>query len=88
MICPTMPNCAALYVDPERWGCGVGKALMSVAREHLSQSGFRNALLWVLVGNVRAERFYRLDGWMPDGMRRTATVWGITVDEIRFRREL
>jgi len=78
----------ALYVDPERWGCGVGKALMSVAREHLSQSGFRNALLWVLVGNVRAERFYRLDGWMPDGMRRTATVWGITVDEIRFRREL
>ena len=85
---PGYGELCALYVDPERWGRGVGKALMSAAREHLSESGFRNVLLWVLVGNVRAERFYRIDGWAPDGMRRTDTMWGATVDEIRYRREL
>jgi hypothetical protein len=26
--------------------------------------------------------------WAPDGMRRTQTVWGVTVDEIRYRRSL
>lgn len=78
----------ALYVDPERWGRGIGIALMSAARAHLFETGFRNAVLWVLAGNVRAERFYRIGRWVPDGLRRTDSVWGVTVDEIRYRREL
>jgi GNAT superfamily N-acetyltransferase len=63
----------ALYVDPDYWGRGIGAALMSAARARLSGLGFRNAMLWVLAGNVRAERFYRKDGWAPDGARRTDT---------------
>ena len=78
----------ALYVDPEHWGRGIGVALVSAAREHLYGLGFRNALLWVLAGNVRAERFYQMDGWAPDGLRRRDTVWGVTVDEVRYRRRL
>lgn len=78
----------ALYVDPERWGCGVGRELMSAARAQLAERGFKDALLWVLVGNARAERFYRTDGWRADGMRRMQTVWGVTVDEVRWVRPL
>jgi GNAT superfamily N-acetyltransferase len=78
----------ALYVDPEQWGRGMGLALVSSARVRLSELGFRDALLWVLAGNVRAERFYQADGWAPDGQRRTDKVWGITVDEIRYQRIL
>jgi hypothetical protein len=63
-------------------------ALISAARGHLRELGFRNAALWLLAGNARAERFYRLDGWLPDGLSRTDTVWGVTVDELRWRRAL
>ncbi len=53
----------ALYVDPDQWGRGIGIALVSAARANLFALGFRNAVLWVLEGNVRAERFYRIDQW-------------------------
>jgi GNAT superfamily N-acetyltransferase len=78
----------ALYVDPEWWGRGVGVSLISAARERLRELGFRNAALWLLAGNVRAERFYGLDGWLPDGLSRTDTIWGVTVHEVRWRRAL
>lgn len=78
----------ALYVDPEQWGRGIGVALVSAARARLFNLGFRNAVLWVLVGNVRAERFYQNDKWAADGQRRTDTVWGLMVDEVRYQREI
>lgn len=78
----------ALYVDPEQWGRGIGVALISAARTRLFRLGFRNAVLWVLAGNTRAERFYQIDRWAPDGLRRTDSVWGVTVDEIRYQRGL
>lgn len=78
----------ALYVQPEFWGRGFGACLVEAARGHLHECGFRAALLWVLAGNARAERFYQIDGWVPDGHRRRETMWGIEVEESRYRREL
>jgi GNAT superfamily N-acetyltransferase len=78
----------ALYVGPDHWGLGVGRSLMADARARLSRRGFSDALLWVLVGNARAERFYRIDGWRRDGGRRTEEVWGASVDEISYRCRL
>jgi GNAT superfamily N-acetyltransferase len=78
----------ALYVDPEHWGRGKGQALVSAARAYLLELGFKDAFLWVLRGNVRAERFYQLDGWSADGISRTDTVWAVTVDEVRYQRGL
>src|ERR1700748_1840529 len=59
----------ALYVDPEQWGRGIGVSLISAARNHLFERGFHDAFLWILAGNVRAEHFYRIDKWVPDGLR-------------------
>lgn len=78
----------ALYVDPEYLGRGIGVALVAAARSWLAESGFRQAALWVLAGNTRAERFYRNDKWIADGFKRTEIVWGVTVEELRYRREL
>jgi GNAT superfamily N-acetyltransferase len=78
----------ALYVDPRAWGRGVGSRLMLEARTYLSRRGFRTAVLWVLAGNERAERFYRRDGWSSDGHRRTQPVWGLLVEETCYRRSL
>lgn len=78
----------ALYVDPEWWRRGIGVALVRAARARLLELGVRNAFLWVLKGNVRADRFYRNDGWALDGCSRTETMWGVTLDDFRYRREL
>lgn len=78
----------AIYVDPESWGLGIGQALIASARVALRERGFTQAYLWVLNGNARAERFYRGDGWLPDGSERTATVHGTEVDEIRYHSQL
>jgi GNAT superfamily N-acetyltransferase len=74
----------ALYLDPGWWSRGLGVALITAARARLFEMGFRTACLWLLVGNTRAGRFYEMDGWKPDGLRRTADVWGVTVEEIRY----
>lgn len=78
----------ALYVDPVFWGRGIGTTLIATARARLMEQGFSRACLWVLDGNARADRFYRNDGWLPDGVRRTETVWEITINETRYQRAL
>jgi GNAT superfamily N-acetyltransferase len=78
----------ALYVDPGQWGCGIGRSLMAAARARLVDQGFRTALLWVLAGNTRAERFYWRDRWEPDGTRRKEEIWGVAVEEVRYLRSL
>lgn len=78
----------ALYVDPDRWGLGIGRTLIEAARSSLALGGYERASLWVLAGNRRAERFYLIDGWEPDGSRRDDQIGGVTVTEIRYRRSL
>ncbi len=78
----------ALYVDPPSWGRGVGRRLMRRAYAELRALGAEQALLWLLVGNSAAERFYRRDGWCPDGARRLEDPWGVEAEVIRFRRGL
>jgi GNAT superfamily N-acetyltransferase len=79
---------SALHVDPDAWATGVGRALIAQARADLAAAGVDEAQLWVLAGNARAERFYAHDGWITDGTRRSDTVWGVTVDELAYRRRL
>ncbi|WP_432560359.1 GNAT family N-acetyltransferase [Granulicoccus sp. GXG6511] len=50
-----------LYVLPAEHGTGAGQALFDVA------VGARSAYLWILRNNPRAERFYRRNGFVPDG---------------------
>ncbi len=76
----------AIYVHPDWWGRGAGRMLIEEARRHLIDRGFEEAVLWVLAGNARAESFYRIDAWRPDGERRLEEVHGIRVDEIRYVR--
>jgi GNAT superfamily N-acetyltransferase len=94
-ICPSrdedaqgLGEVAALYVDPVRYRGGVGRRLMAAARESLRESGFTDAVLWVLDGNDRAARFYEREGWEPDGSRRYEDPYDIPSHVSRFRRAL
>lgn len=78
----------ALYVHPDWWGRGAGRSLIGEARARMRERGSSEATLWVLDGNERAQRFYRLDGWDATGETRRAEVHGLVVDELRYRRPL
>ena len=77
----------AIYVDPSNWGHGAGRALIERAEASLRESGFPKALLWVLEGNERAERFYRAAGWEHDGEKED-DFQGAIVTELRYRKRL
>ena len=77
----------AIYVLPTSWGTGAGRALIQRTEDWLRSSGFREATLWVLEGNERAERFYRAGGWEQDG-RKVDQFQGAPVSELRYRKRL
>jgi GNAT superfamily N-acetyltransferase len=78
----------SIYVLPAAWGTGAGRALMAAAVDSSRSEGFRAATLWVLRGNERARRFYERAGWSVDGTEKDDVVAGVTVTEVRYRRDL
>jgi GNAT superfamily N-acetyltransferase len=85
---PGFGELCALYASPEFWNRGVGVALVRAARAQMLEQGFRSAALWLLKGNERGERFYRRDGWLPDGTNKSDRLWGVDVEDFRYVRQL
>ncbi|MFI8288634.1 GNAT family N-acetyltransferase [Streptomyces sp. NPDC085614] len=84
----TTGEIAALYVLPEAWRAGVGRALLAASVESLAAAGFREAALWVFADNARGRAFYEAAGWEPDGTVATESTAGRELDELRYRRVL
>jgi GNAT superfamily N-acetyltransferase len=78
----------ALYVHPDWWSTGTGRALMSRVLARVTQAGYAEAMLWVLEKNARARRFYELAGFAADGAVNALAALGDDVDEVRYRRRL
>jgi GNAT superfamily N-acetyltransferase len=78
----------AIYVEPGRWGTGVGRALIHAAEARPRERGYRDVILWVLEDNPRARRFYEAAEWHLDGARRPIDVLGVSVPEVRYRKQL
>ena len=72
-----------LYVHPDNWSTGIGRALLPAAVDAL---GVRPVVLWVLRDNARARRFYELAGWASDGNVQDADILGeLSLPELRYR---
>ena len=78
----------AIYLVPEVWGSGTGRALMTSSLDVLTHAGYREATLWVLDSNARARRFYESAGWRPDGTVKKDGSLGFPLTEIRYRHML
>jgi GNAT superfamily N-acetyltransferase len=77
----------AIYVAPEHWSTGAGRALMAAALDFLTAGGPRPVRLWALDGNERARRFYERCGFVADGAVGSHNVRGeLEVPIIRFSR--
>jgi ribosomal protein S18 acetylase RimI-like enzyme len=78
----------AIFVHPDHWGTGVGRALIAAGEVRLQQLGHRDVHLWVLDDNPRARRFYEAAGWSADGTTREIEIFGFELTEVRYRERL
>jgi GNAT superfamily N-acetyltransferase len=78
----------AIYVHPDHWSTGVGRALIQAGEDRLRELGHRDAHLWVLEDNPRARRFYEAAGWSTDGGARSIEAFGFVLDEVRYAKHL
>ena len=75
----------AIYVDPDWWGTGTGRALIEHGEREL-RSRYQQAVLWVLEENPRARTFYETAGWSFDGETKSDERWGVRAPEVRYRK--
>ncbi len=85
---PGLGEVRALYVAPDRWRSGAGSALLATAERLLADTGYTEALLWVLEDNARGRGFYEAAGWDPDGQTKTVAIGGRELVEVRYRNAL
>ena len=75
----------AIYVLPDGWRSGAGRALMSTAVDHWLARGVTTLVLWVLEANVRGRAFYEALGWEADGTSQPLDMGGFAIREVRYR---
>jgi GNAT superfamily N-acetyltransferase len=78
----------AIYVMPDSWRSGAGKALLTTAVDHWKDRGAGTLALWVLEANARGRAFYDAMGWRADGRRQQIDLGGFTATEVRYRVRL
>jgi ribosomal protein S18 acetylase RimI-like enzyme len=79
----------AIYLAPEWWSSGVGRALWLAARERMLEQSVRSVSLWVIASNHRAVTFYRAAGFQPAAASpRELTLGGVQVQEVRYVQAL
>lgn len=74
----------SIYVLPEFWGKGYGKALMHGALTQLRQKGFGQIYLWVLDQNKKAQGFYQSLGFAATPKTYTLEIHGAALLDYRY----
>jgi ribosomal protein S18 acetylase RimI-like enzyme len=76
---------AAIYVLPNHWRQGAGRALCQRALETARREKFIAVTLWVLASNIAAHNFYVTLGFHPDGATKSESFASRELQEVRFR---
>jgi RimJ/RimL family protein N-acetyltransferase len=96
-LCPSRdadrppPQCAefaALYIHPDAWGTGGGRALCEAAFSQLRETEVETVIVWVLAGNAPARHFYERLGFRVDDAHKEITLFDVTLPEIRYQQSL
>jgi ribosomal protein S18 acetylase RimI-like enzyme len=74
----------ALYVDPDHWREGAGRAMLLATLSELREKGYRDVVLWVLPENQPALAFYERFGFaLEEGVEKREERSGRTVIRLR-----
>ncbi|MFF0343626.1 GNAT family N-acetyltransferase [Kribbella sp. NPDC004875] len=83
---PTTGELYALFVHPDHWGTGAGRALTDAACDDLRDAECTTVGLWVLEANSRARTFYTRYGFTETAGRTYSSLGKLP--EIRLIRDL
>ena len=70
-VVPGLCHLGMVFVEPLRWGEGIGHALVAAAVDQAAGLGYRRVQLWTHESNERAQRLYRAHGFAPSGRTMT-----------------
>jgi L-amino acid N-acyltransferase YncA len=76
---------ATAYVDPARWGSGVGRALLSEAFRRLRDGEWEDVTLWVFLRNAQGRAFFARSGFRLDGRNDVHEASGARTARMRAR---
>jgi ribosomal protein S18 acetylase RimI-like enzyme len=77
---------AAIYVHPEFWRNGAGKALCRHSLKEARQQNYAAVTLWVLSSNTAARNFYEATGFCLDGATKVDRGFqNYELHEVRYR---
>jgi ribosomal protein S18 acetylase RimI-like enzyme len=82
---PPVAELYALYVAPDHWSTGTGRALMDQVLAEVRAARYPRIILWVLRDNYRARRFYERAGFRRRGQEHPSFVGP---PEVRYARDL
>jgi len=82
---PLAAELYALYVAPDHWSTGTGRALMDQVLAAVLAEGHGRIILWVLRDNHRARRFYERAGFRRRGREHPSFAGA---PEVRYVRDL
>ena len=81
---PEAAELYAIYIHPEHWGKGLGKALFHASCAALRSLRFDRLLLWVATDNSQARNFYSHLGMTVDGLTKRQSFGGTEVEAVRY----
>ena len=80
---------SAIYIDPDKWQKGNGRAVLSASLGEARKRDFDQVTLWVLEANQRARSFYESFGFIQDGTIKDDDRWkDFVLRELRYRLDL
>lgn len=80
---------SALYIHPEEWRQGHGKALCKAAMAALAAMQFTEVMLWVLAENDQARQFYAAMGFRETGHTKTEVYYqDVNLHEVRYQMKI
>ena len=75
----------AIYIDPDFWGQGIGRALFKQMRDELNARNIHNTYVWILKDNLRGRKFYEsMGGTLIKGLTKQFVLNEVGYDEVAY----
>ena len=71
LVVPGLSHLGMVFVEPLRWGEGIGHALVAASVVRAAGLGYLRIQLWTHENNELAQRLYRSHGFVPSGRTMT-----------------
>lgn len=85
---PCWGEITSIYFLEEVWGKGYSKTLMDFMINKLKETGCTKIHIWVLKDNIRAQRFYRKNGFKKTGNENTIEIKGESKIDVEYALEV